>query len=313
MFVSLSLYFSTLVESEVMSKILIIHDHVETISVLHEFFQSQCVESITVGTAHEALELLKEQSFFAVFCALVLPRMGGLEFINEMREVHETTPIVIIAGQSDTDGILASLDSGAFAFLTKPLTLASVHAMYHRLLQADENLCCDDYCLENIVSESQTLEIGNNFESVFGIISFITQHLPFYNLTTKDEYITMKLMLAKALENAIFYGNLELSQDLKQQDFYQFLQEAEKRRQMEDYKYRRVHISYELNTNSAKYIFRDEGKGFDHREVPDPKTAEGIFQANYSGLVSIRHFMDEVFWNERGNQMTIIRYKKKRS
>ena len=296
-----------------MSKILIVHDHQETIAVLHEFCNSQGVEHMTVENSDEALEVFQQEQIHAVFCALTLPRMGGLELINTIHETHSKVSVIIIAGQHDTDGILSALNIGAFGFLTKPFTVAAVHAIYHRLLQMSEGIQCDDYCLENIVSESQTLEIGNNFESYFGIVSFITQHLPFYNLATKGELTIMRMMLAEALENAIFYGNLELSQELKRSHFDQFLQEAEKRRQMEDYKYRRVHIDYELSSNSAMYVFRDDGKGFDHRYIPDPKTAEGIFQSNYSGLIAIRHFMDEVFWNERGNQITMIRYKKKRS
>ena len=292
-----------------MSKLLIVHDHQETIAVLHEFCDTQGVEHITVDNAHEALKVFQKEQIHSIFCALTLPRMGGLELVHE---IHSTIPVIIIAGQHDTDGILSALNAGTFGFLTKPLTVSSVHAIYHRISQMSGGIQCDDYCLENIVSESQTLEIGNNFESYFGIVSFITQHLPFYNLATKDELVIMKLILAEALENAIFYGNLELSQKLKRSNFEQFLHEAEKRRQMEDYKYRRVHIEYELSSHSAKYVFRDEGRGFDHRDVPDPKTAEGIFQSNYSGLIAIRNFMDKVFWNERGNQITMIRYKNKR-
>ncbi len=296
-----------------MSKLLIVHDHLETLAILHEFCANQQVEQITVDNAEEALEILQKNKIYAIFCALTLPRMGGLELINVIREMNPSVPVVIIAGQRDTDGILSAINAGAFGFLTKPLTVAFVHAIYHRLLQSSEDIQCDDYCLENTVSESQTLEIGNNFENYFGIVSFITQRLPFYNLATKGELAITRVMLAEALENAIFYGNLELDQELKRRNFEQFLREAESRRQMEDYKYRRVHIEYELSAHSAKYVFRDEGKGFDHRDVPDPKTTERVFQSNYSGLIAIRHFMDEVFWNERGNQITMIRYKKTRT
>ncbi len=36
------------------------------------------------------------------------------------------------------------------------------------------------------------------------------------------------------------------------------------RREEEPYRNRRIVLSYKISKNSAKYVIRDEGKGFDH-------------------------------------------------
>jgi len=63
----------------------------------------------------------------------------------------------------------------------------------------------------------------------------------------------------------------------------------------------------------VKYIIRDEGKGFAHQNLPDAADPENLFQNAGRGLVLIHNFMDEVLWNERGNEITFIRYRKRRA
>ena len=82
---------------------------------------------------------------------------------------------------------------------------------------------------------------------------------------------------------------------------------------MEPYQNRRVLIQHAISRNSFKYIIRDEGKGFEHTEIPDPTDPQNLFQLQGRGLLMISLFMDEMFWNERGNEITMIRYKKRKS
>src|SRR5262249_48895716 len=69
-----------------------------------------------------------------------------------------------------------------------------------------------------------------------------------------------------------------------------------------------IHISRE----EARFIIRDQGAGFARATVPerhDPKTLE---RGRGRGLVLMRHFMDEVAFNDRGNEVTLVKYRTKR-
>ena len=81
---------------------------------------------------------------------------------------------------------------------------------------------------------------------------------------------------------------------------------------MEPYQNRRI-LQHEINRKIFKYIIRDEGKGFEHSEIPDPTDPQNLFQLQGRGLLMISLFMNEIFWNKRGNELNIILYKKIKS
>jgi anti-sigma regulatory factor (Ser/Thr protein kinase) len=56
------------------------------------------------------------------------------------------------------------------------------------------------------------------------------------------------------------------------------------------------------------YTIADEGPGFDYRRLPDPLNPKSFFQPHGRGLLMIRTFCDEVSWNEKGNEVTLIKY-----
>lgn len=50
---------------------------------------------------------------------------------------------------------------------------------------------------------------------------------------------------------------------------------------------------------------RDEGGGFSRDEVRDPTEEDGIFEARGRGVLIMRKMMDNVSYNERGNEVTL--------
>jgi serine/threonine-protein kinase RsbW len=56
---------------------------------------------------------------------------------------------------------------------------------------------------------------------------------------------------------------------------------------------------------------RDEGDGFDYKNLPDPTLEENLQELKGRGVYLIRRLMDEVVFNEAGNQITMIKKLKK--
>ena len=116
--------------------------------------------------------------------------------------------------------------------------------------------------------------------------------------------------LKEALLNAIEHGNLELDSKMRDdgtgEEFYRL---AETRMQQEPYCNRRVTVTMRLSPEQLAYVIRDEGPGFDPSTLPDPTDPESIQRAHGRGLLLIRSFMDDVVFNEAGNQITLIKYR----
>jgi serine/threonine-protein kinase RsbW len=70
-----------------------------------------------------------------------------------------------------------------------------------------------------------------------------------------------------------------------------------------------VRIEVCLDWHQVEVRVSDEGQGFDPTRVPDPTTPENILSPGGRGLFLIRHLMDEMEFNARGNavRMTLVR------
>ncbi len=114
------------------------------------------------------------------------------------------------------------------------------------------------------------------------------------------------MALHEALTNALYHGNLEVSSDLRQEDESHFHDEAKRRLESEPYRSRSIHVEARLDREAATYVIRDDGPGFDVSILDRPVDPESLMRIGGRGLLLIRTFMDEVAYNDAGNQVTLV-------
>ncbi len=73
-----------------------------------------------------------------------------------------------------------------------------------------------------------------------------------------------------------------------------------------------VAIDYRVDADKVEVSITDEGQGFDPAKVPDPRCGENIYKTSGRGLLLIRSYMDLAEYNERGNSLHMVKYKKSR-
>lgn len=109
----------------------------------------------------------------------------------------------------------------------------------------------------------------------------IEQLLQQSRASTHDIF-SIRLALEEALINAIKHGN-----------------------QLDHTK--KVHLSFRILEDRFEVQIHDEGPGFDPTDVPDPTAIENLERPCGRGLMLMRHYMDEVAYNSRGNGVTMAR------
>lgn len=95
-------------------------------------------------------------------------------------------------------------------------------------------------------------------------------------LSRRRVRFNLRTALAEALTNAILYGN---GQDPD----------------------KHVRIRVELGRQAIQIHVEDDGHGFDAAAVPDPTTPERVSLEDGRGLFVMRHLVDQVTFNDRGN------------
>lgn len=72
-----------------------------------------------------------------------------------------------------------------------------------------------------------------------------------------------------------------------------------------------VKIDYSVAPDKVEVTVTDEGDGFDPEAVPDPRYGENLYKPEGRGLFLMRSYMDAVEFNERGNSVSMVKYKEK--
>lgn len=104
-----------------MEKILIIDDDkniCESVKMILEY------EKYSVDVAYDAFEGMKQiktGNYGAIFLDIKMPGMDGLEAITKLREINDTTQIIMISAHASLGNAIEATKKGAFDFIEKPI------------------------------------------------------------------------------------------------------------------------------------------------------------------------------------------------
>lgn len=129
-----------------------------------------------------------------------------------------------------------------------------------------------------------------------------------FGVTTNLANIQTCMALEECLANALYHGTLELDSKLKEDGSDRFTKLAQARCQQSPWKDRRVCVT-ELATPFGIWItIKDEGHGFDVAETLKRVENSSSLLASGRGLVMMKAFTDELIFNTRGNEVTLVIY-----
>jgi len=77
-------------------------------------------EVLTAENGKEALDLLSTESPDLILCDLVMPVMGALEVLEEVKANYPDLPLIIITGHGTVADTDEAMQKGAYDFVTKP-------------------------------------------------------------------------------------------------------------------------------------------------------------------------------------------------
>ena len=103
---------------------------------------------------------------------------------------------------------------------------------------------------------------------------------------TQDDVFAVHLALEEAFLNAVKHGN-----------------------KMDPSK--KVTLEYLVDDEKVEIRMADEGPGFDPRSIPDPRMGENLYRPEGRGLLLMTTYMDMVEYNDQGNGLCMVRYKKR--
>jgi serine/threonine-protein kinase RsbW len=125
------------------------------------------------------------------------------------------------------------------------------------------------------------LELPTDIQSIEGAVEFVMGRCSGCVEQGRKLNLNFRVGLTEALSNAMLYGN---AHDPSQS----------------------VTLEVTIESGRLKATVRDRGAGFDPASIPDPTRPENVSRPCGRGLFLMRQLLDEVCYNDRGNEVTLV-------
>ncbi len=103
-----------------MPRILIIDDERSIRSTLREILEYEQYEVEEAQDGVEGLDKIQSGNFDLVFCDIKMPKMDGLEVLNQLQKNNSEIPVIMISGHGTVETAIDATKLGAFDFISKP-------------------------------------------------------------------------------------------------------------------------------------------------------------------------------------------------
>lgn len=101
-------------------KILSVDDEEVIRSLLKKVLTKAGYEVALAESGEKGLQVMKKESFDLAIIDLKMPGMGGVAFLEKMKDLYPDTEAIILTGFGDIDNAVDAMKKGAFNFMPKP-------------------------------------------------------------------------------------------------------------------------------------------------------------------------------------------------
>ena len=143
-----------------MNKLLIIDDDVELCAVLSERLREDGFELDAAHDGKTGLEFAGSGSYALVILDVMLPRLGGMDLLRQLRS-HSSVPVLMLTARGEDIDRIIGLETGADDYLAKPFNprelVARIKAILRRLddrRAGTSRLCAGDIVVDIEVREA---------------------------------------------------------------------------------------------------------------------------------------------------------------
>ncbi len=288
-----------------MANILVVDDSAADRELAGHLLEDTASTVFYAEDGKKALAQLQTHTVDLVLTDLVMPELDGLALVEQVKADHPGLPVVLMTARGSEEIAVRALERGAASYVTKKQLVRDLVESVTRILDASKEHKSYKRLLGRLRAASFVLE--NDFDLIASLVSYLTKVLRDSEMFNEADCHRIATALDEALSNACCHGNLEVQSELREYDPRAYRALATERRDVMPYRDRRIQIHTNLTSGDARFVIKDDGKGFDPSAIPDPTSPENLEQPSGRGLLLMTAFMDDVHYNEVGNEVTLLK------
>jgi CheY-like chemotaxis protein len=268
---------------------LIVEDEAGAADALARMLRARGLDPMVVGRGRDAIALARWHRPDLILLDLGLPDLDGYTVCEELKLDRATSliPIIMVTGRDGHEDRVHGLTVGANRYLTKPFTL-------EQLNQSIDEVFAWRRALEHHGSQGEIHFQLNSDVRYLEELNELLASLFLFSGLTEPEVKRLITAVREIGTNAIEWGHRHQADLL-------------------------VTVVYRIEPDRVTIAIRDTGPGFDPARLPhaarpgDPvshiavREALGLREGGY-GLSLVRGMVDELHFNEAGNEARLIKY-----
>lgn len=260
----------------------------------------------------EALARIQDAQPDVIVTDLTMPVMDGLELVKQMRHHYPDVPVILITAHGSETLAIEALDRGAASYVPKAQLAEKLVRTVMEVVSMAEADRSHEQLINCLTRTEFVFELENDPLLIDPLVDLVQKMVAGMGLCDFAGRLQIGVALKEALLNALFHGNLEIRLDEMQEVQDTLIQESdvslvERRRSEPPYRDRRIFVDAKICKDEARFVIRDEGSGFDLSTVPHAHDPSALESERGRGLSLMRSFMDELSFNEAGNEVTMAK------
>lgn len=275
---------------------------------IREALASQETWSIEGAESYDEARIRLDQGpVDLILCEMDLGDGEWRDVLSAVRSRQLTAPVIIVSSQMTIESAAQAVREGAEGVLVKggdssewffPMECAIDRATSRSMRQSAENTL--DQLTQKFILENEKGRIPY-------LVNLLVENCDRFGLLDDRDRMRIQVALEEALLNSVVHGNLEVSSRLRELEGDLFEQAIAERKVIEPYRSRRVTLIAHYSHTEARFTIRDEGPGFDVTKVRNPTEDDAIALASGRGILLMRSFMDDVEYNNKGNEVSMLK------
>ena len=292
--------------------ILLIDDDPAVLDMVQSALAHYGMEVHAYPDAAQALELIQNPAapeFDLVITDINMDGLDGFDVIHKVKTLHPSLPVVLMTGQASVDYAVRAMRMGASNLFMKPIAIRDLVQSVFHLVDLHRDFRLADNGLRGLVNERRHFLFRSDEVDVPSLVRHLTDRLVPMGFASTSNLDVIAMAFHEALVNSLEHGNLELDSSLKsdlfaKEDVYTKLRDE----RMVDpvYAGRLIEVRLAMDTERFEVEICDEGKGFDASRMSPMSGDSDLAPHCGRGLPLIMLVMDEVHFNDKGNEIRLV-------
>ncbi len=258
----------------------------------------------------EALDRLAVRPADVVVTDLVMPDMDGLELVRAARRGHPEIPVILMTAYGDETIAVEALEAGAASYVPKSQRAERLLATVNRVVERAATDRNRERLAQCVLEYHCRFDIENDLGLIRALVDQVQQVMAGHGFGDTVERIRMGEALEEALLNAMYHGNLEIDEhelaDARDElDDRVLTSLIEQHRSSPQVLERKIIVVVHLTTKEARFVVRDQGRGFNTAFAPSGRIADRFEGGRHRGMTLMQSLMDDVSYNATGNELTM--------